>query len=538
MHGEDETTVPRGPYRSERRAGIAVPLFSLRTASSPGVGEIPDLIPLATWAARMGQSIVQLLPINETRPGEASPYAALSAFALDPLYLNLDRVEDVRAAGGAPRLCLGSEIAAGQALPRTPIREAKLSVLAAAWTDFRKRHLLPGSARGRSFSEFVESESSWLHDYALFRALKERHGWCSWEEWPEPVRDRDGEALRRLSRDLADRTGFFSYVQWLLFEQWNEVLACVHDRGVRVKGDLPFVVGRDSVDAWAQPALFVPGWEIGAPADDFSASGQKWGLPLYDWLRARETGFAWWRARVRQAARLYDLFRIDHIVGFFRTYAFPTVAKESPRFHPHAEPEQIAQGEAFLRMLREESGSAVPIVEDLGTIPPFVRKAIREHALHGYAVMRWERRDGEFLHPRRYPALSVATTGTHDTSTLAEWWEEISPGERRSLASGLGLTVPGAALDEPCLAAPLRHAILQVIFEAASNLVILPVQDLFGWRERINLPMTESSRNWNYRLPFALGPQGEVPSRVEREGAVIRELVARAGRSLPQSAGP
>lgn len=517
---------------SRRRAGIVVPLFSLRSASSWVIGEIPDLVGLAAWAARMGQGVVQLLPINETGPEEASPYAALSAFALDPLYLGMRRVEDVGLESRSRPSGLTAP-APGGALPRAAVRTAKLAVLEKAWQNFRVRHLARDSDRGRHFAAFVERESAWLEDYALFRALKERQGWRCWEEWPQPLREREPRALRRAAADLVERVDFFRYVQWLTFEQWDGVRSEVNGMGVALTGDLPFVIGRDSADAWAHPELLTPGWDVGAPPDEFSAAGQNWELPLYDWRRAAASDFPWWRIRVRQAARLFDIFRIDHIVGVFRTYAIPRSPSLAPRFHPEDEAEQIAQGTAFLSMVLEEADGSVPIVEDLGTIPAFVRAALRDRGIRGYAVLRWEKREGAFIAPRDYPRLSVATTGTHDTSTLVEWWTDLTPAERRSLTASLGVQVPDPWLGATALREALRHAILEKMYEAGSDLVILPVQDLFGWPERINLPMTVSPRNWNYQLPFELGPKGQVPPAVGRETKVIRDLVLRAGRDAP-----
>jgi len=516
-----------------RRVGVAVPLFSLRTAASWGIGEIPDLVPLAAWAARMGQSIVQLLPINETNPGEASPYSALSAFAFDPVYIGMHGIEDLDPQLRSCPASIARDTPTDGVLPRAVVRHAKLLLLAGAWQSFRQRHLAGPSERGRRFGHFMEQQRAWLPDYALFRALKERYGWKCWEQWPAALRNREPAALQRAAEELADRIALFCFVQWLAFEEWAKVRSKVNQLGVALKGDLPFVIGYDSAEGWAHPELFVAGCEIGAPPDDFSASGQRWGLPLYDWPRAIQSDFSWWRARVSWAARLYDLFRIDHIVGVFRTFAVPASAEQPARFHPEAEPDQVAQGEAFLRMIVAESGNAIPIAEDLGIIPTFVREALRRQGIRGYAVMRWERQNGVFIDPRRYPELSVATTGTHDTCTLVEWWGEVSDVVRRAFAAEIHLDVPASELSVVSLGTVLRRAILARLFEAGSDLVMVPIQDLFGWSERINLPMSVGARNWNYRLPFELSPQGGVPAAVESESAVIRDLVIRAGRHAP-----
>jgi 4-alpha-glucanotransferase len=509
-----------------------VPLFAVRTARNWGLGEILDLVPLAAWAVRMGHTVVQLLPVNETGPAEASPYTAMSAFAIDPLYLTMDGVADLQPHEWRRPQALARGLGAGAPLPRRAIRDAKLAALGAAWGRFQNEHQRRGTERAARFAAFVERARHWLDDYALFRALKEEHRWRAAAEWGEVLESVAALGIAAARQRLAARMAFFRYVQWLLDEQWQEMRTAVRALGVRIMGDLPFVVGRDSADVWSQPGLFVPGWEIGAPPDDFSADGQNWSLPLYDWLELRHTNFAWWRARLRHAAALYDVFRLDHIVGVFRTYGIPFSPDAPRRFHPQEEAEQIAQGEAFLDMVRAECGAATPIVEDLGTVPDFVRGALQRRGLPGYKVLRWQRRDGRFLDPRAYERASVATSGTHDTTTLAEWWaRELPVSERNALLAALGLPADPRAVEADALDPVVRRLLLKRLYEAGSDLVMLPVQDLFGWSERINVPRTPSVQNWNYQLPFELGPHGEVPADIEREGAALRALVDAARRA-------
>lgn len=512
-----------------RCAGMAVPLFSLRSGDNLGIGEIPDLIPLGRWARRMRQRFVQLLPVNESSPGDASPYAAISAFAIDPVYLALREVPDL-APDAHVASVLAVPVAAGSAIPRGAIRDAKLGALSAAWARFREVELAGDGERARAFRAFAHRERFWIADYALFRALKERHGWGSWEGWPRPAAVAARARTELRDEALTDRAAFFTYVQWLLFEQWARVRAELRRLGVALKGDVAFVLRRDSADGWAHEDLFVPGWEVGAPPDDFSASGQKWGLPLYDWPRLRETNFAWWRERIRQAAQLYDLFRIDHVVGLFRTYAMPIDGDGDRRFYPAGEPEQVEQGEAFLAMVREECGPAEPIAEDLGVIPPFVRQALRRHGIPGYKVLRWEREGGHFRDPRTFEALSVATTGTHDTTTTVQWWRDLSPDEREAFARDLDMALGHDAIASGSLGALARRALLGRLYESGSRFAVAPVQDLFGWQERINVPMTIGDGNWNYRLPFAFDERGEAPRELDEETSAIAELVESGRR--------
>lgn len=516
-------------WTKDRCAGLAVPLFSLRSPHGAGIGEIPDLVPLARWARRMRHRFLQLLPVNECSPGEASPYSAISAFALDPVYLGLRELPDLdgdefRWPGGADPTGDGAPIA------RSAIREAKLAALTGAWARFRTTELAAQSERARAFLAFRERERFWLDDYAIFRALKERHGWGSWQEWPAEAAAAPAALAAQRDDTLADRAAFFAYVQWLAFRQWTRVRAELHDLGVALKGDVAFVLRMDSADGWAHQDLFVRGWEVGAPPDDFSASGQKWGLPLYNWPRHRETGFAWWRQRIRQAAQLYDLFRIDHVVGLFRTYAMPLDGHGAGVFHPAQESAQIEQGEAFLAMVREECGDAQPIAEDLGVIPPFVRQALGRFGVPGYKVLRWERDDSHFRDPRTFDALSVATTGTHDTTTVVQWWAELPRDQRERFSADLHLALPAGALESGSLDGAARRALLGRLYESGSRYAVAPVQDLFGWPDRINVPMTVGDGNWNFRLPFEFDERGEIPSELADETSAIGRLVASGGR--------
>ncbi|MBI4514660.1 MAG: 4-alpha-glucanotransferase [Deltaproteobacteria bacterium] len=503
------------PSLQARCAGLAIPLFSLRGRRDAGIGEILDLVPLLQWAAGFGQRVVQLLPINETGPGEASPYNALSAFAIDPLYLS------VHAIAGAPPV--GAVGPRDGVLPRDAIRAAKLGALAAAFVAFRRTRSSP---EWRRFRRFSAAQRHWLDDYVLYRALRERQGAESWEHWPAELRQRQPAALTAAAAALQPRLEFLRFVQWRAAEQWGAVRRAARQCGVWLKGDLPFVISRDSADVWARQDEFDPDYSVGAPPDDFSASGQSWGLPMYRWPRVRATDFAWWRLRVRQASALYDLFRIDHIIGFFRTYA---IANDGRRrgFVPADESAQREQGEAFLRAVLEDSSAALPVAEDLGSVPAWVRAVLHQLGIPGYKVFRWERDPHQYRDPRQYDPLSVATTGTHDTDTLVEWWAGLAADERAQVLALLG----SEPEREAAAAMPLPHAaLLERLYQAGSAFVIVPLQDLLGWRDRINVPATPSHQNWNWRLPLAVEELAG-DAAVNAATATVAGLLKAAGRS-------
>jgi 4-alpha-glucanotransferase len=525
-------------HQFSRAAGIALPLFSLRGAHDIGTGEILDLIPFIDWMDRWHQRVVQLLPINETAIGESSPYNTASAFAIDPAYISAWQVPEVEHSNaaqefiGTPRV--RAQIRRWRAASerhRQPVYRFKLQLLELGFAAFQD---LPASSdRATAFGKFCRLNAWWLDDYALFRAIKERRRWISWEVWPEALRGRDPTALQRTAAALQTRIQFFQYLQWIAAEQWRAVREHARRRGVQIKGDLSFVCGRDSADVWAHQELFDLHSSAGAPPDAFSATGQAWGLPLYNWAVMRSRGYEWWRQRARQAHDLFDLFRVDHVVGLFRTYAIPVSDGGTSGFVPYHEAEQAAQGHDLLAAILAEAGESGVIAEDLGTVPDWVRQSLSQLGIPGYKVLRWEQQDGSFSDPRSYAPLSVATTGTHDTDTLVTWWEML-PGEDRA-AVIRSLDLLNAGLTTHDLAPPwtpeLQLALLRRMYEAGSVLTILPIQDLFGWRERVNTPATIDSENWSYRLPVETNQLDAVTAVRERMEA-IRTMIDASGRSI------
>ena len=495
-----------------RRAGILVPLFSVPSSRSWGIGEIGDIASMARWLERGGQRILQLLPINEMPPGEYSPYAALSAMAIDPQFITMEEVEDFAAIGGEHSLepAHRRRLDAARVAPSidyAAVRELKHAAFVRAFAHFRDTELAGGTHRALRFRQYAESQSWWLDDYALFRALHARYEERAWTDWPEPVRRRSPEALGSARLDLADDILFRQYIQWLAGEQWARARAATGD--VALFGDLPFMVNGDSADVWARQDEFRLDASAGVPPDAFSETGQDWGLPVYRWdvLAARD--FDWLRIRARRNADLFDGYRVDHLVGFYRTY-FRLRSTNAAAFVPDNEAEQLALGERVLEVFREP-GTEI-IAEDLGVVPDFVRESLARLAVPGYRVFRWERRWQEpeqpFKDPHDYPPVSVATSGTHDTEPMVLWWENATTEEREavldipSIARCLGATERERALGVDALSPSLRAALTEVLFASASDLLILPIQDVFGWRDRINQPATVNNLNWTWRLPW------------------------------------
>jgi len=291
-----------------------------------------------------------------------------------------------------------------------------------------------------------------------------------------------------------------------------------------VFGDLPFTVATDSADVWSRQHQFDLDVSIGAPPDAFSATGQNWGTPLYRWDVIGRESFHWLHERARRCADLFDGFRIDHLVGFYRTYGRPHDG--SPAFFtPAAEPDQVALGERVLTLFREP-GSEI-FAEDLGTVPDFVRASLARLGVPGLKVFRWEREWHDptlpYRRPSDYPALSVAVTGTHDNETMMVWWEHLPEEEKQKVRAA----VP--AVDNAS-APVVRDALLEALYASGSNLLLLPIQDVFGWRDRINDPAVVANTNWIFRLPWAIDRFAEHPEARERQ-ITLRAWAERYGRA-------
>ncbi len=509
---------------------MLVPLFSIPSSASWGIGEIPDLPRFARWIASAGLDIVQLLPVNEMAEGQSSPYAALSAMAIDPVFIAVAEIPEFVDAGGERSLsdterAALADVRRSRAIDYGTVRAVKTHALRAAFDRFEHLEWRTNSSRAANFAAFTDRERWWLDDYALFRTLHDENDARYWIEWEPGIRNREPAALDAARARLEADIRYYMWLQWLASEQWDAARRdCGH---VGIFGDFPFVVSGGSADVWARQHEFRIDASVGVPPDAFSETGQDWGLPLYRWDVIEAGGDEWIRQRVRRCDELYDGFRIDHLVGFYRT--FYRLPGGSAHFSPPDEPSQLAQGERLMARFTE-TGARV-IAEDLGTVPDFVRASIAQLRIPGMRVLRWERMwhtPGQpFRDPRDYPAVSVATTGTHDTDPLAEWWDAADATERRQ-ACDIPMLRDAGISPEDAYSPKLRDALLEALFAAGSDLVLLPVQDAFGWRDRINTPASVSDDNWTWRLPWPVDTLIERPESHER-AEFLRRLAARRG---------
>ncbi len=518
-----------------RRAGLLIPLFSCASTESWGIGDIGDLEPVTAWLADAGLRVLQLLPLNEMAPGQQSPYSAISAMAIDPIFIRIPSVPEFQALGGEPSLPPAdrdtlAEVRGAPRVNHAGVRRLKQSALGAAFERFVDAEWRRDTDRARALRAYLSEQAWWIEDYSLFRALHAREAERPWTEWPPDLQRREPAAIDRARRDLSREVLFFQYLQWLAGTQWRRARLETH--GVELFGDLPFMVDSDSADVWARQQQFRLDVSVGVPPDAFSATGQDWGMPLYRWDVIAGEDFRWLRERARRGADLFDGYRIDHLVGFYRTYGRPKTGGAG-FFTPPDEPSQLALGERLLDVFRG-AGSEI-IAEDLGTVPDFVRASLARLGVPGFRVFRWERewrvKGQPFRDPSAYPPVSVASSGTHDTEPLAVWWDEVSEDDKRNVSElpTVGQASGGANLVTAPYDPVVRDALLEALFASGSDLLLLPVQDAFGWRDRINEPGTVNDDNWTYRLPWAIDRWDEIPEARERK-AQLRAWTQKHGR--------
>jgi 4-alpha-glucanotransferase len=517
----------------KRKAGVVLPLFSIRTRSDWGIGQITDLPACAEWIQTAGLRLLQILPPHELSMGETSPYGALTAFGLDPIYAGVEAIHDLDAAAIDEALGEGGKqtlerVRAADRVDYEVVRPLKVRALHIAFERFHEREWQRGTERAGRLAGFIRAERAWLDDLALYAVLRETHAGWGWMTWPQEERDRSAGALNGTHERHARRLLEVAYTQWVLLEQWIAARARMRETGVDLMGDLPFIVGAESADVWSHASQFQLHLTLGAPPDDFSASGQEWGLPAYDWLAMESDDLAWIRARARHAGRLYDRFRLDHVVGYFRQWVSLKDARGGGRFDPEGTEAQRARGLRVLGAMLEEirsAGQVDPprvIAEDLGVVPPFVRESLHEIGMPGYRVLPWEKDDGRLRDPGQFPSASVASWSTHDTPPIVAWWDSLPEADRAQFSERAGI---GQSMDEDAQSlALLRH-----LYDAPSELALILIQELLCTRDRINTPATVGPHNWSWRLPQPIEDLSNDLRLIERFDA-NRRLVAASGR--------
>lgn len=477
--------------------GICVPVFSLHSQQSCGIGEYLDLIPLITWCQNQGLHILQILPIND--PGEdSSPYNSISSIALNPLYLSLSALPAAQEMPGAQEdLQVMRQFNALPYVHYDLVKKHKWLFLK-KYVDFVQKR---GALEAESFLIFCEREHYWLEPYTLFRAIKQHLQGAPINNWPKEYTNKQNFPL--FAKTFAQEQLFYAYIQYLCFQQMEHVRRIADEKHVLLKGDLPILISKDSCDVWYFRQYFSSSGSVGSPPDLYNTEGQNWHLPIYNMKALAADQYSWWKARLRYAENFYSLYRLDHIVGFFRLWIWDN--KGSGKFEPESKKEYLKQGTDILTHLLRFS-KMLPIGEDLGSIPEGVRETLFQLGICGTRIPRWERRwdtDGGFIPFDQYTPLSVTTFSTHDSTTLSLWWKE-SPEEAKQFARTFDLPF------SPSLSKELQKDILTLSHHTSSIFHINLLNDYLALcpdlvasdqhHERINRPGTISKFNWVYRM--------------------------------------
>lgn len=489
---------------SSRVSGVLLPVFSVRSRGDFGVGDFGGLEGIFDWLQMAGQKMFMTLPLLPTTL-DGSPYSTRSAFGLNPLFIDTRAVIDEYKLSLSPaeeaQLTRARDSAA---VSYDLVFALKLQVLGKAFVTFK------AGPRPPDFTRFVEEEREWLPQWALFQSIAEERKYQPWWEWPQPLAQREAKALDEAEQRLATEVLRQQWLQWVAHRHWAKVRKQAAARGIQLCGDEPFIIGADSSDCWCHPGLLRRDARLGAPPDDFSSDGQDWGLPWFDFDAISKEDYAWLKFRARKAASYYDLRRIDHVIGYFRQWIRDEKTPKG-RFVPSDEAVAAKLGDTNLSVL---SSGAPVVAEDLGVIPKWAREVLERQQVPGYRVMRWSREDGVYQHNHQYPAISLATTGTHDTETLREWWEKAPQWERDACAR----TWPElqGLPTSPEYSPQVHEALLRAALQSSSGLCIIQWQDVFAELERVNFPGTVAATNWSYRM------------KVSSEELVHREDTARA----------
>lgn len=476
------------PFRPDYRAsGLLLHVTSL--PSPHGIGDLgPAALAWVDEIARTGQSWWQALPLGPTGYGN-SPYQPLSSFAGNGLVISPDwLIEDG---------LLTASDCQGHSFPETEVDynaviPFKLGLFEKAWANFSAGSR-PDLRAG--YEQFRHEQSHWLDDYALFRALKAKFADTYYLQWPKDIVEREPGAMENARRELSDRIGFASFAQFLLFRQADRLKTYAHAQGLRIIGDLPFFVSPDSSDVWANPELFLlderrrPRFVAGVPPDYFSAQGQLWGNPGYNWDAHRASGYNWWICRLRALLNHVDAIRLDHFRGFAAAWHVPAGA-------PTAQAGQWLPGPGaeFFRAAQSKLGALPFIAEDLGMITPDVYAIRDEFHLPGMRILQFafDGNSGNPHLPDNYVVNAVAYTGTHDNPPTRGWFEGLADGQRQNMWRYLKR--PGGA---PSDAAP---ALLEAVWNSRAALAMAPLQDVLnlGNEARMNIP-GNADGNWRWR---------------------------------------
>ena len=548
-----------------------MPLFSLRREPDAGIGDLMALESWIDWAAEHGVGFLQLLPVNAVGEDDSpSPYSAISSVALEPLYLSLERVPGMPESlppyphGLPPRHLPGGE----NLVDYARVREYKNHLLREAWKRFSDEEAY--APLRADFAAWVEHERDWLENYADFRVLSLAFGTTAWWTWPVQDRDMARSSLAH-NPAAAEQKRYQQWLQWLCVREWAMVRRHADARGVLLMGDVPIGISVASADVFFERHLFDMEWSGGAPAegnfaeDPFTAKwGQNWGIPLYRWDVMQGDGMAWWTRRIRKLAEVFRMYRVDHILGFYRIYAFPWMPDRNreflnlspdeaaarcggrrPGFRPRPDDTadnrraNLMEGDALLSAILRATPGQLVIGEDLGCVPDYVRPDLSRLRIAGFKIPHWEIDAHErIIKGHTYNPCSFATYATHDFPPLCndwnEWYSHVKAGRtaafdtslpedelRRILrtAKDCGRVLcwlgdyAGLSRKESLMpwSPAIKDALYRALFSCRSRYAALMWTELFDHPVRLNTPGTVGGANWAPRMPFTAEQAATMP---------------------------
>ena len=507
----------------ERNAGILMPVSSL--PSPYGIGTFgKDAYDFVTFVKECNHKYWQVLPLGPTTYGD-SPYQSYSAFAGNPYFVDLDmlieagfllksevisrdwgdgivpvNVSEDDAVNGRFGTYRDGNIGDERYVSYEKIYNNRFDILRIAYNRFKaacaesKKTLAKGLPLYKQFDNFVKDNADWLEDYALFMALKSHFNNVSWGEWETDIKFRKPEAMSRYEEQLSDDIGYWKFIQFEFYLQWNALKQYANSNGIEIIGDIPIYMGYDSVDVWANQGEFqldenlTPIKVAGVPPDAFSDAGQKWGNPLYDYDKMEANGFSWWRKRMAASAKLYDVIRIDHFIGIVKYYTIPADMPDARQGEYRQGP-----GQKLLDVINESIGDKKIIAEDLGVEVPEVAKILKENGYPGMKVLEFafggDRKNPHL--PYNYTQSLVCYGGTHDNETLLGFFEDRGDWELGYAYDYLDTRDKGRMVDQVFRAAYSSVAVLTVF-------AVQHILKLGNWA-RMNLP-SSMGNNWKWRM--------------------------------------
>ncbi|MCR5688190.1 MAG: 4-alpha-glucanotransferase [Lachnospiraceae bacterium] len=472
--------------KKERKSGVLMPIASL--PGKYGIGTFgKESYAFVDRLSEAGQSCWQILPLGPTSYGD-SPYQSFSTFAGNPYFID----PDILVSEGllTEKEAKAYECANTGKIDYEMLYNTRFEMLKKAFGRF-----VPEKEKG--YGRFCRQNRKWLDEYALYMAVKNTYGGASFTEWDAPLRKHDKKAVDIYKEKNSAEIEFFKFLQFKFLEQWMALKKHANYRGIKIIGDIPIYVSFDSADTWAGPKLFqldeegFPTAVAGCPPDGFSATGQLWGNPLYDWEYHKKTGYKWWTERIRHCFLLYDIVRIDHFRGFDEYYAIPYK-------DPTAEFGKWRKGPGYeiFKAIKDELGDLPMIAEDLGFLTDSVIRLVKRTGYPGMKVLQFAfdpREDSDYL-PHNYEHNSVVYTGTHDNDTTVGWFKKLKAADRRMALSYLGRSNLKNNRD-------ISWAFIRLAMGSVSDLCVIPMQDWLGLDSgaRINTPSTLGG-NWEWRM--------------------------------------